>query len=537
MPNKVRKQNGRMTKILIMEMMMDKIPIQIKCKQIEYLRQSLEIPSIDKILSSIPLQEDDKLLNIFNADILQTSNPDHSYISRKQIEATLLNYLEKFAVRISDMIELKVDPVDNEDLQFLNIIRFSGLIENIESMLIQKASLEKNMQIDSYSAPTEQLLRIFLLLTNQQQIKNNMSAICATIVFKNVQYLIHCFNNISKQQRTKVKNGDVSQKVTDVKTQQLAQTLEALSKTVSFSQNVVYLTSELQIHKSIPYLIHFNCPAELQCYLCMQIRMTPAIYALQAAAFMIIRFFCSYRKVNNDLTKFHQIRQHSIHHVLQFANEIPLQQDQQTSEKQSIFRSQSRIVKSSLQILRVILLDNQVHYQIEAVFPNIIRSLIKLHNYKLGKGVYQNEEDEDAPEIRLNSRFCLSWIQQHADYQTLIILINENYVGTMTNAISNDYGHEQNSNIQVLDLISNIHYFFTVLHEEIQSNKKNKKFAFFLPDVVFAKQSEEQIEEEGGIEEVELRTNKGNKDQIKKQSAQTMNSVRNLYLDYLNKVQ
>ncbi|KAA6375036.1 MAG: hypothetical protein EZS28_029435 [Streblomastix strix] len=135
--------------------------------------------------------------------------------------------------------------------------------------------------------------------------------------------------------------------------------------------------------------------------------------------------------------------------------------------------------------------------------PNLLHSLIKLCNYKQNTHIIK-KEDEQSEHIRKNSRLCLSNIWNHGDQSTFIELATVGYALALIISLSTAGGIGDQEDCNICYGFNNIIEFLRQLHLGRQY------YTNFPPQPALCKVCEEQIEEEGGIDEVDAQTiNKG----------------------------
>ncbi|KAA6386881.1 MAG: hypothetical protein EZS28_017592 [Streblomastix strix] len=132
--------------------------------------------------------------------------------------------------------------------------------------------------------------------------------------------------------------------------------------------------------------------------------------------------------------------------------------------------------------------------------PNIIRSLSALACFQIG--IHMSEdEDQKRFEVRRISRDCLSQIRHYGDLSAHTELVNARFVGALVIAISTASGSGEEYDREIIDGLYNIFDFLIGLHRG--SNYR----ATFPPQPLHVRRSVEQIEEEGGNEEVDAQMN------------------------------
>ncbi|KAA6369962.1 MAG: hypothetical protein EZS28_034512 [Streblomastix strix] len=128
---------------------------------------------------------------------------------------------------------------------------------------------------------------------------------------------------------------------------------------------------------------------------------------------------------------------------------------------------------------------------------NLLRPLASLTIFKLGN--HQNQEiDRLRLNVRFNIRQCLSLIQEYGDAQDFADLVNVGYGKVICISFSTAGGIGEEEDEEILNLLNDIINLLRQLHE----GKKIQPF--FQPLPLLARRSEEQIEEEGAIEEIEV---------------------------------
>ncbi|KAA6364928.1 MAG: hypothetical protein EZS28_039545 [Streblomastix strix] len=142
--------------------------------------------------------------------------------------------------------------------------------------------------------------------------------------------------------------------------------------------------------------------------------------------------------------------------------------------------------------------------------PKLLRSLSTLVTFRLGTHL-REEIDQQRLEVRSWSKLCLYYIQIYGDEQDQSELINMGYgrVISITYSTAGGNGEEQDDEIQI-GLIY-IYDFLKALHQG-----RNYKQSSFQPLPLLARNTEEQIEEEGANEEIDAQIkNKGINGDIK----------------------
>ncbi|KAA6375347.1 MAG: hypothetical protein EZS28_029126 [Streblomastix strix] len=129
--------------------------------------------------------------------------------------------------------------------------------------------------------------------------------------------------------------------------------------------------------------------------------------------------------------------------------------------------------------------------------PNALHSLCTLTCYKINIH-FRQENDQQAYQIRDRSRRCLHDIQIRGDASDQSELVNANYARVLVIAISTASGSGEEDDFEIRIRLSNISEFIKCLH----IGRYNDEL-YFPPQPLLAHRSDEQIEEEGGNEEIE----------------------------------
>ncbi|KAA6366128.1 MAG: hypothetical protein EZS28_038346 [Streblomastix strix] len=129
--------------------------------------------------------------------------------------------------------------------------------------------------------------------------------------------------------------------------------------------------------------------------------------------------------------------------------------------------------------------------------PNALHSLFKLSCLQLNTHLSQ-QNDEQTLEVRNCSRLCLWCIQFEGNTQVQSELVSARYAGLLAIAISTASGQGEEQDKEINQGLVRISEFL----KELRKGRNNNNSSF-QPLPMLAKRSEEQIEEEGGIEEVD----------------------------------
>ncbi|KAA6368465.1 MAG: hypothetical protein EZS28_036008, partial [Streblomastix strix] len=135
------------------------------------------------------------------------------------------------------------------------------------------------------------------------------------------------------------------------------------------------------------------------------------------------------------------------------------------------------------------------------------------------------ENDQQTFEVRRISRGCLSNIQSWGDISAHSELVNANYSGVLVIAISTASGSGEEYDSEISIRLFRISQFIRCLNKEKQNS--------FPPQPLLAHRSDEQIEEEGGNEEIDSQLiNKGHQYcNIKDGAIKTKGRILNYFIE------
>ncbi|KAA6365613.1 MAG: hypothetical protein EZS28_038860 [Streblomastix strix] len=260
-------------------------------------------------------------------------------------------------------------------------------------------------------------------------------------------------------------------------------------------------------------LIHLNCPPQINCQQCINIPHSPALQELKSAIFQnLFNVSKNNQQFIDILVNDHNIIPHLTHPLIQFASESQLkkktnsqvQHDQQQTESSSSIS----LITSSINLLDDLINNNKCKVVINT--PNVLRSLCTLSGYKINIH-FSQENDQQTFAVRHSSRGCLWQIQFWGDASVQTELVNARYVRVLVIAISTASGSGEEQDDEINGRLLRISKFLRHLHQGDYS---------FPPQPLLVRRSVEQIEEEGGNEEIDSQL-------IKKKSNYNIKTIRN----------
>ncbi|KAA6391196.1 MAG: hypothetical protein EZS28_013276 [Streblomastix strix] len=171
-------------------------------------------------------------------------------------------------------------------------------------------------------------------------------------------------------------------------------------------------------------------------------------------------------------------------------------------KEQPEFESKSSLVEisTSLNYLIVQIRNNTSKSMIQ--IPNLLKSLIPLATFRIGS--HQREEiDLQRIEVRHWSRQCLSSIRGYGDAQAQSELVNQGFGRVMFITFSKAGGVGEEQDEQIYYGLINFFKFLRDIHD----GRNDDWQPSFQPLPLLARRTEEQIEEEGGSEEIDVQLN------------------------------
>ncbi|KAA6369790.1 MAG: hypothetical protein EZS28_034683 [Streblomastix strix] len=140
---------------------------------------------------------------------------------------------------------------------------------------------------------------------------------------------------------------------------------------------------------------------------------------------------------------------------------------------------------------------------------------------------YSVEAEQLIKILRSSSRRCLWSINDYGDASTHTELVNANYVRVLVIAISTASGVGEEQDWEIRNELRRISIFLSSLHQGRNS---------FPPQPLLAQRADEQIEEEGGNEEIDAQLiNKRYSDNIKNSANEAKGMILNYFIEQGNR--
>ncbi|KAA6374625.1 MAG: hypothetical protein EZS28_029848 [Streblomastix strix] len=281
-------------------------------------------------------------------------------------------------------------------------------------------------------------------------------------------------------------------------------------------------------------LVHLNCTTDLNCQQCINVPQSPAILELKSAVFQSLNQV-SYdnNEFKNMLVNDHNIIPHLTHPLIQFASQSQLDKRTNSQEQHNQQKSESTsslsLITQSLDLLERLISNNNKICKVVINTPNALHSLYTLNNYKINIH-FSQEIDNQTFKVRSSSRWCLWYIQDCGDLSAHSELINARYVRSLVIAISTASGSGEEQDLEIIHGLDFISDFIRCL------NKGKNNYARFPPQPLLSRRSDEQLEEEGGNEEIESQmVNKGYRNHIKNSANEAKGMILNYFIEQGNR--
>ncbi|KAA6386588.1 MAG: hypothetical protein EZS28_017885 [Streblomastix strix] len=483
---------------------------------------------IREIYKELKKKELDELRKIFNIDAFKIIL---NYINncRTGIEKILLDIIEL----IAENGVYEYDQWDPPDPIF-NDIKSSGLNDKIKQMIKDKIEEEKEQK--KYSDETEQLIRIYVQIMKGNESNQQMINICAQVIDKNINNLLITINKLKDEDNKGIKKEQENEE-TEREIKQSSQLIKVITLIKEKVPNIDWMTripdQNMKIVKErICPLIHLNCPPDINCQYCINVPQSLVLLELKSYVFQTLADVSYDNDEFRDmLVNDHNIIPHLTHPLIQFASQSQLDkridQQEQHNQQKSESTSSLSLIASSINLLKRLISKNNI-CKVVINTPNALHSLFTLSIYKLN--IHFNKiYDIQTFEVRHSSRWCLWFIQVFGDLSAHSEFINARYVGVLVIAISTASGSGEEYDGEISLGLDNISDFIRDLHQ----GKNN--YATFPPQPLLARRSDEQLEEEGAIEEIDsLQKYKGDYDHIKISAIRAKGMILNYFIEQDN---
>ncbi|KAA6363923.1 MAG: hypothetical protein EZS28_040550 [Streblomastix strix] len=286
-------------------------------------------------------------------------------------------------------------------------------------------------------------------------------------------------------------------------------------------------------------LIHLNCPTDLNCQQRINIPQSPALIELKSAVFQTLN------DASEDISEFkdtlvndHSIIPHLTHLLIQFASQSQLDKktdsQEQHNQQQSESSSSISFISSYINLLYYLILynynnNNNNICNVVINTPNALHSLCTLTSYKINIH-FNQENDKQTFEVRSSSGEFLYSIQSCGDASTQTELVNARYAGALVIAISTAGGAGEENDWGICDRLRYISQFLSSLNKG-----RINDYSSFPPQPLLARRSNEQIEEEGGNEEIESQiSNKGLRGNMRNIASKVKGEILNYFIEQGN---
>ncbi|KAA6357771.1 MAG: hypothetical protein EZS28_046702 [Streblomastix strix] len=183
-------------------------------------------------------------------------------------------------------------------------------------------------------------------------------------------------------------------------------------------------------------------------------------------------------------------------------------QGKQNEQPESKSKPSLTAIASSLKYIKYQIQNNNTSKSVIQI-PNLLKSLTTLVTFRLDTHL-REEIDRQILEVRHQSRECLRFIQVYGDEQVQTELVNNEYGRVISFSYSTSGGKGEERDYEIYNGLDFILQFLRDLHEGRNYQPS------FQPLPLLARRTEEQIEEEGALEEIDAQMiNKGKNGDIK----------------------
>ncbi|KAA6340113.1 MAG: hypothetical protein EZS28_052556 [Streblomastix strix] len=181
-------------------------------------------------------------------------------------------------------------------------------------------------------------------------------------------------------------------------------------------------------------------------------------------------------------------------------------------------------IASSLQTLSHQIWENNNALKQVIHIPKLLQSLSALVTFRLGTHI-DLDVDNQRLKVRSWSRWCLYWIQFKGDAQDQSELVNNGYGRRLSITFCTAGGKGEEQDTEIWNGLMYISRFLRALHEGKTQQPS------FQPLPLLARNTEEQMEEEGANEELETQMkNKGMNGIIKREANYTKAVILNRFI-------
>ncbi|KAA6343904.1 MAG: hypothetical protein EZS28_052274, partial [Streblomastix strix] len=223
---------------------------------------------------------------------------------------------------------------------------------------------------------------------------------------------------------------------------------------------------------------------------------------------------------------------HLTHPLIQFASQSQLDKKTDSLEQHNQQKSEStsslQLITQSLNLLNNLINNNITKCKEVSYITNALHSFCALTNYKINIH-FSQEIDKQTFAVRSSNRHCLSLIKLYGDASVHTELINARYARVLVIAISTAGGTGEEQDLGIYDGLDRISEFIRCL------NQGRNYEPTFPPQPLLGRRSVEQIEEEGGNEEIDSKLiNKGNYSHIKTDANEAKRMILNYFIEQGN---
>ncbi|KAA6398955.1 MAG: hypothetical protein EZS28_005521 [Streblomastix strix] len=534
--------------------------MQCKTLQKQFIN---EFNPLMKILSSTELLKDEKalklntllhqyktedgfdqsLLKLFDYETFIAINAELKDV-KSAIEAALINILDPLSTLVFEIQKnRRMFFQDIKPTPLLSEMEKSGLITKFEEIIkLRQTKDKKDKKFKLYGYISEQVARTYLLMMNSRNIRKEMQELFYGVITTHQQ-----IEENSKFENESMFGLNANDPQTESCMTQIIDSLHFIKDTKKFNSNndtflSTYLYQDNKLNRKIAELIHINCPEYLNCG-SKRIKMNESkmCLGLQVFAFnQLNQLQARNSQLFVSLNKQHNFTEHLIKIVIDFANANKFYQSQYEEEEENMYIDCTSQAHNAVILLCALLNINDNDYNTMKQIPELISSLFKFSkckNIKFAQLFFMDQSDKTEQELAQYGLTCLRQIIDNGDKAALESISNQSFVNQTIDIIGIAGGHGAQDDNVIVSGLQNIISFFNFLHRGRQTQNvpvqmKQKQSQSLQLNILHLKQSEEQLEAEGGTEEIEpLLLNKGTLKfigQINKEALQAKGAILNV---------
>ncbi|KAA6402757.1 MAG: hypothetical protein EZS28_001715 [Streblomastix strix] len=365
----------------------------------------------------------------------------------------------------------------------------SGILEKVKSIIRDIVDAQRQTSKNApFQGTLEQLWRIFLYITGEAEVDQQVLEIASKILVKSLSALYKTIIKYGAYTDDNQKEGKIFQRdkfETILKTGE--KTLNVFYSLGMTPQKKEYFASKVKIHEKLAPLFHINCSPKLHCPYRIELYETPVALHFQSVVNLTHKaLFAESINIQKYMIQEHAVVDHIAYLAQEFAGQYA-DKKEITTFSQTAYRVP--VITSAFVILTFF--DPSLQKFISQ-FPGLIPSVVQLTRYNRKLRIGQNIELEYK--LRTQSLQVLHRFWNYNDDPLIHQLIIEcHYIDVVIEALSTAGGIGEEGHVANLLSFSNINNSFIILRMYKDPKTRTQ----------LIKTLEEQIRESGGAEELE----------------------------------